>query len=375
MKSYQKPQRPKILLIIDCLGSGGAQKQIVTLASELCHLGYSVEVFIYYPQFDFFRYILNDLNIPVHSYNKKGAGFSFGLLLSLRCLLLKGKYSVVLSFLDTPSIYSELASIGVKNLKVIVSERNSYIKENSRLKSFFRRLLHSFSDAVVANSFSQGNWIKSNYPWLKRKVYIIYNGYATGSYIVKALPKFSNRNLMLIGIGRIAYQKNQLNLVYALDIFCRKHKWCPRVNWVGDLVSSAESAYKDELFRALENMPHVQASWFWLGERNDVPRLLSESHALIIPSFYEGLPNVLCEALFTARPVIASNVCDHSFLVEESVRGFLCDPSSPESICEGIERFISLSENDRNQMADSAYEYALNHLSVERMVAEYLNIF
>lgn len=365
----------KVLLIIDSLASGGAQKQIVTLASGLAQLGYTVEVFNYHPQFTFFRFVLDDLNIPVHSYNKKEGGFSFGLILCIRDLLIKGKFAVVVSFLDTPNIYTELASIGIKNLKVIVSERNSFLMENSSLRSIVRRVIHLFSDIVVTNSRSQANWIKNKFPWLNKKLVIIYNGYDSRSYITTSPPKTSQKDLRLIGIGRIAIQKNQLNLIKAIDLFYQKHGWAPKVNWVGSLGASAETAYKDKVFNLLDQLVHVKAQWSWLGERSDVPQLLSEHHVLMLPSFFEGLPNVLCEAFFSARPAIASYVCDHSFLIGDNERGFTCDPNSPESICSAIERFISLSAVDQIKMGEGALKFARNNLSVDRMVADYIKIF
>jgi len=363
--------KTRILLVIDHFGSGGAQKQIVTLAAGLKQKGYSVEFFIYYPEFAFFKPIVDDLKIIVHNYNKKGKGFSIDLLLSLRRVLVKNKYDAVISFLDTPNLYSELASIGLRSLRVIVAERNSYIKENSKLKSLIRRVGHSFSDVVVANSKSQTHWIKNKYPWLREKTYTIYNGYDPSSFIVKPLPKTTQKDLRLIGIGRVAYQKNLLNLIKALDLFYKKHGWCLKISWVGSLNTSAEPTYKDKVFRLLDNLPQVKEKWSWLGERSDVPKLLSEHHALILPSFYEGLPNVVCEALFSGRPAIASDVCDNPILIEDGERGVLFDPFSYQSITSAIERYVERSHEDRLGMGSNARKYAEENLTTDKMVHSY----
>jgi len=48
-----------------------------------------------------------------------------------------------------------------------------------------------------------------------------------------------------------------------------------------------------------------------------------EHDAFVHPSFYEGMPNVVCEALAAGLPVLVSDVCDHPLLVEKGVQGFL----------------------------------------------------
>jgi len=103
--------------------------------------------------------------------------------------------------------------------------------------------------------------------------------------------------------------------------------------------------------------------------------LLRRHDALIHPSFYEGLPNVVCEALATGIPVLASAVCDHPLLVAEGERGFLFDPESPQSIAAAITRFTALSVADRRRFSRNAREYAEANLGVEKMVGAYESLF
>ena len=58
-------------------------------------------------------------------------------------------------------------------------------------------------------------------------------------------------------------------------------------------------------------------------EKKDVSSYYKSYDYLIHPSIYEGLPNVICEALLDGMPVLASNVCDNGLLVREGERGFL----------------------------------------------------
>ncbi len=357
----------KILCVIDSLGSGGAQRQLVNLACGLKERGHSVEAFVYYPRQDFFIDELKRSRIPVHSIEKRGR-LGLGVLLGLIHLLRNGRHDVLISFLDTPNVYSIAASLFCPWLRVIVSERSSYHHDKSRLFAFVRRVLYAFSDRVVANSRTQAEWLR-RYSWLKNKTVAIYNGFPIPQEkdISSDMPppKF-------IVIGRVGPEKNGINLVRALCIFLERYGYAPEVSWVGREDNSAEGQkYVVELKALLRDSGEVGQRWTWLGERRDVALLLKEHRALIHPSLYEGLPNVVCEAFFEGRPVLASAVCDHPYLVGENERGCLFDPLDPESLCCAIAKFIEIDSKEWRAVADNARAYAVDHLSDIRMVEEY----
>jgi glycosyltransferase involved in cell wall biosynthesis len=112
-----------------------------------------------------------------------------------------------------------------------------------------------------------------------------------------------------------------------------------------------------------------------LGEQSDLLCLFRTHDALIHPSLYEGLPNVACEALAAGLPVLISNVCDHPLLVTEGQRGFLFDPSDPQSIAKCIERATELDADGWRILARNAREYAETHLGVDKMVEAYEGLF
>ena len=93
----------------------------------------------------------------------------------------------------------------------------------------------------------------------------------------------------------------------------------------------------------IDSMPEeVRKRINFLGEQRDIQKLLADSDALILASHYEGLPNVVCEALACGRPILASNVSDNRVLVKDGYRGFLFDPNKPDSISESISSLMKL---------------------------------
>lgn len=78
------------------------------------------------------------------------------------------------------------------------------------------------------------------------------------------------------------------------------------------------------------------------GQQNDVHKFIKYSHATVLPSYHEGLSNVLLESAATGRPILASNVngCKETF--DDGISGFGFDVKSTESLVERIKTFINL---------------------------------
>jgi glycosyltransferase involved in cell wall biosynthesis len=360
----------RVLLIIDHIGLGGAQRQIVELACGLRRRGHEVELFAYFPKYDFFRPLLQEHGVVLHEYDK-GSGFSFGLIAKLTALLRGRHFDAVISYLTSPNIYAELAGLFGGKFKLIVSERVSHHDDKSAVYAWLRRAMHVLSDKVVTNSRSHCDWLRQKW-WLREKSTCIYNGLNLQLFRPQQSEAESGGGPHFIGIGRIGPQKNILNLIAALASLWNSHGTAPQVSWAGQRDESQTGLrHWRDIDEALEALPEIRRRWHWLGTRADVPELLRHYDALIHPSFYEGLPNVVCEALAAGVPVLASDVCDHPLLVADGERGFLFDPGSPASIAAAIGKFTGLSADRRRVLSHNAREYAEANLGIEKMVSSY----
>lgn len=360
----------KILCVIDSLGSGGAQRQMVNLAYGLKAKGHDVELFIYHPQFDFYRSTINEAGILVNEVHGV-SGFSFRLVRAIVVLLQERKFNALISFLTSPNIYSIFASLLIfSKIKLIVSERGSSEADIPLFKSILSQLFYTRACCITVNSYHRALALNRSF-WLNRKVSVIYNGYNIPAETPMSFNSAIHKVSFLV-IGRNTLEKNGVRLLYALLLFEQRNSYIPKVSWAGRQEQDNQSlSIRAEMDQLIASNPSLYSSWQWLGQRSDVPELLASTDALIHVSLYEGLPNVVCEAFIAAKPVIVSAVCDHPLIIEEGVRGHLCDPLSPESICDAIERFVSLTPEERHAMGRNARRYAEEYLTLERMVNEY----
>jgi glycosyltransferase involved in cell wall biosynthesis len=364
----------KLLCVIDTLGSGGAQKQMVHIACGLQARGHAVEVLVYFPENTFFMAQLRAAKVLVHVLDKPKQGVA-AVFVALVRLLREKQFDAALGFLVGPCALLALASVfAPRTMRLVLGERSVHSNTLGRGKINILRSLHVLADDIVANSHTQAQWLGQRW-WLKgSKTHAVYNGYALGGPPLLGAAETAGPCRLLI-LARVDISKNGVRLAQALHLFAQKHGDVPEVRWAGRQEQDAASLrYRADIDAVVANNPVLAARWHWLGERSDVPALLQDCDALLHVSLFEGLPNAVCEALIAGRPVIASAVCDHPKLVSEGARGFLCDPLSPESICAALERFVALDAPSRAAMGAQARAYAEAHLGMDRMVQAYEKI-
>lgn len=361
----------RLLFIIDCLGSGGAQRQMVNLAIGLKKRGHNIAFFLYYPEHNFFAPILHQNEIFIHAYQKKSR-FSVGPILALRRVIREGNWDAGVAFLPTPSFYAEIARLGLRSFRLVVSERFTYTSTHLPISRFLLDQVHRAADHITVNSHHQRLLMEQTFPWMRDKLSTIYNGVDLEEFMPTATPPLPvKRCLKLLTLSSVVPKKNAVGLVRALAAYREYHGCGCTVRWAGKITpDSASQKEFREASRLLKELS-LESQWEWLGEREDVSDLLQQSDALIHPSFYEGLPNAVCEALASGRPVLASDVCDNARLVQEGVTGFLFNPADPGDMARAIDRLARLSDVKRRTMGSEGRSFADRGLSLEAYTVRY----
>lgn len=110
----------------------------------------------------------------------------------------------------------------------------------------------------------------------------------------------------------------------------------------------------------------------YYGYRDDVPDFLKNCHAVVHPSYHEGMSNVLLEAAATGRPVLASNVegCRNTF--QDGISGIAFEVKSAESLQAALEQFLELSNEQRAQMGKCGRAFVEANFDRKLVVAAYL---
>ena len=357
-------------MVIDNLSTGGAQRQMVNLAIGLKKRGYSVELFCYAPG-DLLARPLYDQQIPVHWHLKKSR-YSPDVILRMARLVKNGGYDLLLSFQTTPNFYTISSALlsGQWKMPIIVSERlYDYPGWVSRKEHLIRHF-YRFSAFVVTNSHHQRERLAEEYPFLTNRLRTIYNGYDL-SYFHPAEKEPHNNPARLLVIASVSHFKNGICLIRALKRLRDQHNLLLHVDWIGqrDVSGHRLDALK-QMEKEIQDYG-LEEQWHWLGQRTDIIEQLHQHEVLVHPSYVEGLPNVVCEALACGRPVIVSNALDHPNLVQDGVSGFLFDWKSPEQLADKIRAFLALPVEARHSMGRNGRAFAEQHLGLDRYVNEW----
>lgn len=106
------------------------------------------------------------------------------------------------------------------------------------------------------------------------------------------------------------------------------------------------------------------------GFQTDPRPFYANADCVVLPSYHEGMSNVLLEAAAMGRPLITSNIHGCKEAVIEGVNGLLCEPQDTDSLYEAMERFMELSREERIAMGKSGRQHMEAVFDKEKVVAE-----
>lgn len=86
------------------------------------------------------------------------------------------------------------------------------------------------------------------------------------------------------------------------------------------------------------------------GFQTEVHPYIKAASAVVLPTYHEGMSNVLMEASATGRPIIATDISGCREIFEEGITGFGCKPQNSESLLLALQKFIGLSGEERAEM-------------------------
>ncbi len=357
----------KLLLLIPSLGSGGAERQLVTLAVLFKQKGIDVEFLIYYKD-DFYKHILDENSIKVNFIYTTNA---LDRILKVRKFIHNSNCDVVISFLETPSFLACIAALGGKKWKLITTElsskKSTFESLRGKLFCYFRK----YSDLIICNSYNSMAMWESYYPAYTNKLKVIYNPVILPAITSIYQPK-KNDKLNLVVAASYQYLKNPIGLIEAVSLLDENTRSKLVINWygrkeitVGDTKAYDESIDLIEKYN-LKNIIKLNDS------TTDIANRMNEADMVGLFSQLEGLPNAICEAMMIGKPIIMSKVSDYENLVSTE-NGFLCDWDKPETIKVALEKAISLNENDLKKMGFKSKEKADKLFSSSVILNQWIN--
>lgn len=145
-------------------------------------------------------------------------------------------------------------------------------------------------------------------------------------------------------VGRIMKEKGTDELLYAAEELKKEY---PDVLF--EIVGSYEEDYRELIERKQqEGIVHLT------GYQKEIHPFYREASAVVVPSYHEGMSNVVLEAAATGRPVLASDIPGCREGLEDGASGFAFAPRDGKAFLQALRKFMALSMKERIQMGRNA---------------------
>ncbi len=230
----------------------------------------------------------------------------------------------------------------------------------SRIKRISRRLwllyyisaekrLYRQCDIATVSSRADKNYIVSNYHIPSRKVTVLTN-YIDCNLFCNNSP-FSSRENRIVFVGRINKQKNLFNMLSAIS----RMKIGVDIYGAGEM----EKELKDYIRETC-----IDANNYGKVSNDSLPQIYNRYKYYILPSYYEGMPKTLLEAMACGCVCIGTDVEGTREVIDDGINGYLASGVEPDSIMNAIKRAIE-SPTNNEVISDRAREYIFRNHSLE----------
>ena len=355
----------KIFCLIDSLGSGGAQRQLVGLAQYLRQAGHDASV-LYYHDDHFYRPFCEKHEIPTQCFYKHPRKIRN--LAALLTYIRHNKPDAIISYLGGPNMLNCLLRLFRYRYRCIVSERTSTRALPPSAKQKLRFFLYRQADFVVPNSFAEAEYLSKKYPRLSRKIHPITN-FVDLDYFCPAIPRESSmKALRIVGVGRINRAKNIHRLLRAIHRIPADKPF--RIDWFGRI---EDESYYRECQQTIRDL-QLEERFYFHDATSQILTVYRQADALCLPSVREGFPNVICEAMACGLPILCSHVGDNPRIVADTSSGWIFDPYAVDSISEALRSFLRTTPDQREEIARKNRDNALKQFSSRTFTEQYLHL-
>ncbi|MCM3197159.1 glycosyltransferase family 4 protein [Priestia megaterium] len=272
-------------------------------------------------------------------------------------------------------------SVLVATLHGCVAHEIRYQINAHTLQSCTPYLVRSYFDVLEYTGAISAEYTIVANQWLKNiltiefrvpieQIEVCHYGYDVENFLKQAQETCSierpNDKKVIIYTGRLTEIKGVHHLISALS-----HLKVIRDDWVcwivGDGEKKAELKNQSKVL-GLEN--HI----FFLGKRDDVPCLISNSDIFVLPSLIENQPLSVIEAQIAGKPMIVSYTGGLPEMVENGVTGLISPVGNIEVLCNNLNLLLE-NEEYRKLLGFNAQKWGIAHWTLNKGVEKVLKIY
>jgi GalNAc-alpha-(1->4)-GalNAc-alpha-(1->3)-diNAcBac-PP-undecaprenol alpha-1,4-N-acetyl-D-galactosaminyltransferase len=347
----------RICFIGGGLSGGGQERQLTGLANFYSKGGHKIFIINLFKTEQFFQ---TDKNIEIiwpEIERKKYHRLIYSLLIIpyLRKNIKKIKPDVILSFGEW---FNPFVILATKFLKapLFVLELMGPNLNLGWLIEISRKLTYKHANGVV---------VQTN---IAAKIVMKKTGVANIAVIPNPVnvinANTSIKKNQIVSVGRLSREKGHLVLI-------RGFAMLPQQDWSLHIIG--DGAERINLEKEALSLGISERVKFY-GHQKDFGQILGESEIFVLPSFYEGFPNALIEAMSVPLACVSSDcVAGPGDIIDEGVNGLLVEPGNVEALASALSGLIE-NIGLRERLASEAYKIR-ETLAFDKIAKQYLDFF
>jgi glycosyltransferase involved in cell wall biosynthesis len=354
----------RITFVSTDLNYGGAETQLVHLATRLKARGWKVQVVSLMPPKAYVEE-LEAGGIPVFSLGIRRKLPDPRPILRLAQLIKNWHPRIVHSFMVHANLLARLVRLLAPTPVLICSARS--IDEGSHLRELLYCLTDPLSDLTTQVSQAGLERYVRVGAVPRQKIVYIPNGVDSKRFYPNPEARARLRKelslesaFVWLAVGRFDLPKDYPTMLQAFAQVATK-------NPNAQLLIAGDGPMRPDmevLTRSLKLGDRVR----FLGIRRDVPELMNAADAYVMSSAWEGMANVLLEASATGLPIIATDVGGNREVVIDGKTGFLVPPKNPEALAQAMLHLMEMPEEERHAIGKAARQYVEANFTLDRVV-------
>lgn len=355
----------KVLHVVRSLELGGAERVVVEYALAHDRSQYEPEVCCVVTGGPLVE-VLRRAGVSVHVLERR-ARFDVGAVLALSRIIRRGGFDVVHNHNLGPVFVGVPAAILGGARAVVRTEHNVCIWNRpgrsflSRLAALRENAQIGVSHAVRASHVRAGRIPPARFVTVWNGIDDARVGVPDDARAVRRELGVSEDEMVCLSVGSLTFQKNHWSLLEAAQ------KVLSSGISARFLIVGAGPLELELKERAREL--GVADRVLFLGERGDVPRILSAADIFVLASSWEGLPITVLEAMAAGVPCVATAVGGVPEAIDNGVNGYLVAPDEPHALARAIVRLAS-DASARKTMAKRARRTYESAFTAEQMARQ-----
>ena len=354
-----------IIYITTSLGMGGAERQICSLSDKISP-SQNITI-ISLSAIPINSCIPKNKNITIYSLamDKNLLGFIKSIL-SARRIIKQVNPDIIHSHMFHANIFSRLLRL-IAKFPVLICTAHSK-NEGGKLRMFLYRItdwLATISTNVskeAVDSFIEKKAVKPG------RMIALYNGIDTELFFYNRIARKIKRDEigvddntpLILSVGRLTEAKDYPNLFHAFSTLITK------------LIIIGDGEEKEKLKNLSEELG-IADNIIWLGIRHDVEDWMSACDLFVLPSAWEGFGLVVAEAMACERLVIGTDSGGVSEVINDF--GLIVPPKNTPALTSAIEKYLSLSVNERYTIGKYARKHITDSFSLEKISQDWLKLY